>query len=105
MKYIVTAAFCLQFATVAAAAAPGSLPTVSAQCQAEAAAMARACPIGKDFAAFMACKQRNSSLNTPKCTAEIRAHLTALAAACRRDEAPPTYAKLCPSFKANPKAF
>jgi hypothetical protein len=67
--------------------------------------MAKACPVGKDFSAFMACKRRNSSLATPQCTAELRAHITALAAACRSDTAPPQYAAVCPAFKAHPKAF
>src|SRR5438046_5676706 len=92
VKNLVIATLCLQLAAVAAAAPPSSLPPVSAKCEAEAKQMARACPVGKDMSAFMACKKRNSSLTTPQCTAELRAHITALAAACRRDTAPPQYA-------------
>jgi len=67
--------------------------------------MARRCPIGKDVSAFLQCKAQNSSLVTPQCTAELRTHLRALAAACRADQAPSQYVHVCQSFKEHPAVY
>jgi hypothetical protein len=104
MKSLILAA--LAFPAVAVAApAETTLPQVSPVCRAQAAQMARQCPIGQNAEAFLQCKARNASLVTPQCSAALRAHITALAAACRADRAPSEYARQCPSFKAHPKAF
>ena len=89
----------------AAAAAQSPIPQVSAVCRAQSQQLAQECPLGKDFSAFMSCKAQHSSIVSPKCAAELRAHITAVAAACRRDQAPSEYSAVCPTFKAHPKAF
>ena len=104
MKSLILAAFALPCSAIAAPVEM-SIPPVSAACQAEARQMALKCPIGKDAAAFLQCKARNKSLATPQCTAELRANMTALAAACRADRAPSQYVHVCASFKAHPKAY
>lgn len=93
--------------SVAGIAAPSSdsIPEVSTVCKSQASAMAKACPLGKNAAAFLACKKQHSALVSPKCSAEMRAHITALAASCRRDQAPREYSAVCPAFKSHPKAF
>jgi hypothetical protein len=94
------------FALPAAAfAAEAPLPAVSAICQSQAAQIARQCPIGAGASAFLQCKAQHSSLVSPHCSAELKAHVTALAAACRVDRAPTQFANVCPAFKAHPKAF
>ena len=89
----------------AAAYAQSPIPEVSAVCRAQSQQLAQACPLGKDFSTFMNCKTQHSSIVSPKCTAELTAHITAVAAACRRDQAPSQYSAVCPSFKAHPRAF
>lgn len=102
MKSLMLAIFAVP---VAASAAEAPLPPVSATCRSQAQQIARQCPIGVDASAFLQCKAQHSSLVSPHCSAELRAHITALAAACRADRAPAQFANSCPSFKAHPKAF
>lgn len=102
MKSVMLAAFALP---AAAFAAEATLPPVSATCQSQAQQIARQCPIGAGASAFLQCKAQHSALVSPHCAAELKAHITALAAACRADRAPIQFGDLCPSFKAHPKAF
>jgi hypothetical protein len=101
------ALFALSFCAYAGVArAEAQLPEVSEACQAEAHAFYEACnETLKDAEAFAACRSRNASLLTPACQAESRAHVVALAAACRADEAPAQFAAVCQSLKAHPLAF
>jgi hypothetical protein len=104
MKYLVFAVG-TSLGVAAIAAPSGSIPEVSAVCKSQALAMAKACPLGKDATAFLACKKQHGALVSAKCSAEMRSHITALAASCRRGQAPQKYAAVCPTFKAHPKAF
>jgi hypothetical protein len=89
----------------AAFAAEAALPAVSAICQSQAQQIAHQCPIGAGASAFLQCKAHYSSLVSPHCSAELKAHITALAAACRADRAPTQFGNTCPAFKAHSKAF
>jgi len=104
MKYLLlVAGLCWD---VEATAAPdvAFIPEVSAGCQAENAAMARACPpIGG--LAVTACRKAHSGLQSQQCWIEGRAHTLAIAKACRDDRAPRRYQAMCPIFKAHPETW
>jgi len=88
-----------------AAPAVDFIPDVTTRCQAENAAMARACPPVGGLAAVLACRKRNSALTSHQCWIEGRAHTVAIARACRQDRAPRRYQAMCPMFKAHPNTW
>jgi hypothetical protein len=102
--WLLIVGLCLDVA-VAAAPTADYIPEVSARCQAENAALARACPPVGGLPSVTACRKRHRDLDSNQCWIEGRAHTVAIASACRRDRAPRRYQAMCHIFKEHPQTW